>query len=237
MKKIVIGDIVSRAWDLAVKHWPIFVLLAFVNSIFTNVGMRFNQESFTSLGQNPDPQEVYRAFAESVTLSPWLIVGVLLMTYIGFITYRMLYNAITIGKPYENFVDILKIDINQFAIFFCVGLVYGLIIGIATVCCILPGIFLGVRLMFVPLLAAIENVSFAEAFRRSWQMTSGSFWDLLLLGFTTIGIAILGFCACCVGLYFAEVIINFMMVLAYMTLKIDDQPQVDSYSTDYQEIQ
>ena len=91
--------------------------------------------------------------------------------------------------------------------------------------------------MFAPMLVAIENVSFGEAFTRSWQMTSGNFWNLFLLGLTAIGIAILGLCACCVGIYFADVIINFMMVLAYMVLRVDNQPEVVVESTDYTEVQ
>ena len=30
MKSFEIGDIISRAWDLAVKHWPIFVLIVLI---------------------------------------------------------------------------------------------------------------------------------------------------------------------------------------------------------------
>lgn len=237
MKKIVIGDIVSRAWDLAVKHWPIFVLLMFVNSMFGSIGITFNQESIMDAGQNPDPMAMYTALMQSLTVTPWLIVGVLISLYIGFIVYRMLYNAITTGKPYENFVDVLKIDINQFAVFFCVELVMGIVVGLGYLIFIIPGIILNVRLLFAPVIAAVENASFTDAFRRSWQMTSGSFWDLLLLGIVAIGILILGFCACCVGVIFAEVITYFVLILAYTTLKANDQPQMDSYTTDYQEIQ
>ena len=219
MKKIFVGDTVSRAWDLAVKHWPMFVLLSLVKSLGSNLGLTVNKDVLSGMGQNPDPQEVAEAMREAMQFSPWIIIGVLLSLYIGFITFRMLYNAATKGKTYESFGEALKIDINQFAIFFCVELAVGIIVGLGTVCCILPGIFLGVRLLFAPLIAAVENVSFTEALSRSWNMTSGSFWDLVLLGLTAIGIAILGFCACCVGVYFADVVINFMLVVAYLVLR------------------
>jgi len=219
MKKIYVGDIVSRAWDLAVKHWPIFVLLSLVSSLGSNFGYSFDKDILRGLGQNPDPQAVAEAISQSMQFSPWIILGVLLSLYIGFITFRMLYNAATTGKPYENFGDALKIDINQFAIFFCVELAVGIIVGVGTLFCVLPGIFLGVRLLFAPMIAAVENVGFGEALSRSWNMTSGSFWDLFLLGLTAIGICILGFCACCVGLYFADVVVNFMLMLAYLVLR------------------
>ncbi len=238
MKKIVIGDIVSRAWDLAVNHWPVFVVISIITSIFSNLGVSYDTTILTGLGQNPDPQAVASALSEALSTNyPMMIIGILLLTYLGFVVYRMLYNAITIGRPYTTLGDALKVDFVQVCVFFCVEIVYGVIVALGTCLCILPGIFLAVRLMFAPMLVAIENVSFGEAFTRSWQMTSGNFWNLFLLGLTAIGIAILGLCACCVGIYFADVIINFMMVLAYMVLRVDNQPEVVVESTDYTEVQ
>ena len=237
MKKIVIGDIVSRAWDLAVKHWPVFVVISIITSIAGNFGVTYDETLLTGLGQNPDPQVLVEALGEAITLNyPLLLIGIILSTYLGFVVYRMLYNAITTGRPYNTMGEALKVDLVQLCIFFCVELCFGLLVGLGTCLCILPGIFVAVRLMFAPLIVAVEGASFGDAFRRSWEITKGSFWDLFLLGIVAIGIAILGLCACCVGVFFADVIVNFMMVLAYMALKDNGQPQVDTYTTDYQEV-
>lgn len=224
MKKISIESVVSRSWDLAVKHWPLFVLIAIIEGIFSNFGINYDTSVLTGLGQNPDPQVVAEALSESLSVSPWLAVGVLVSVYLGFITYRFLRNALSFGKPYEVLGDELKIDVTQFAIFFAVELCFGLAVGFGTLLCILPGIFLAVRWMFAPLIAATEDVSFSEAFGRSWKLTEGNFWNLLLLGIVAIGIAIVGFLCCCVGLIFAEVIINFMMVVVYQDLKDQEEP-------------
>ena len=242
MKKLVTGDIVSRAWDLAVKHWPIFVLFSLVTSLFSNFGVHYDSSILMGLGQNPDPQAVIQALNESMQVNyPFLIIGVLLGVYLGFIVYRMLYNAITTGRPYTSFGEIFKVDLTQLAIFFCVEIVLGLAVGLGVMLCILPGIFLGVRWMFAPLIAATENVSFADAFSRSWNITRGHFWELFLLGLVAIGIAILGLCACCVGIFFADVIVNFMFVLAYFELKPQEpEPEVivdENEPTDFIEVQ
>ena len=55
-----------------------------------------------------------------------------------------------------------------------------------------------------------------------------------MLGITMFGIAILGLCACCVGIFFATVIIDFMEILAYYVLRTDETPEV---ATDYVEVQ
>ena len=220
MKKIVIGDIVSRAWDLAVKHWPIFVLMSLITWLCSQFGATVDPNVLTGLGQNPDPQAVVEALREGMVFNyPMLIIGALLSTYLGFVVYRMLYSAITTGRPYTTLGDAFKVDLVQLAIFFCIEIVYGLAIGFGLLLCIIPGIFLAVRWIFAPLIAATEGTDFVESFRRSWQATSGNFWNLFLLGLVAIGIAILGLCACCVGVLFADVIINFMLVLAYLELK------------------
>ena len=58
------------------------------------------------------------------------------------------------------------------------------------------------------------------------------------MGLTTIGIAILGFCACCIGYYFAAVIIEFMVILAYFDLRGSDAPEATATEpSDYVEVQ
>ena len=235
MNKIVIGDLVSKAWDLAVKHWPIFVVLAVINSLFGDMGVSVDHESIAEIQSISDPTLQLKFLAEAVqTNSLLILIGVLLSTYISFIAYRMYVNCIKEGKPYNTLLDALKVDFNQLAIFFCVTICYAIIVGLGTCFCILPGIFFGIRLWFAPLIAATENVGFGEAFSRSWNATRGNFWSLFLLGITMFGIAILGLCACCVGIFFATVIIDFMEILAYYVLRTDETPEV---ATDYVEVQ
>ena len=229
MKQISIESIVSRAWDLAVKHWPVFVLISIVTSLFGSCGVNYDSTVLTGIGQNPDPQVVAEMLRDAITVTPWVIVGVLLSLYLGFITYRMLRNAVELGKPYEVLTDVLKVDLTQFAIFFAVDVCMGIVVGLGTVLCIIPGIFLGVRLVFAPIIAATEDVTFAQAFSRSWDMTKGHFWSLFLLGLTAIGIAIVGLLCCCVGVIFADVIINFMLMVAYLDLKQDDSYGAGEY--------
>ncbi len=239
MKKIVIGDIVSRAWDLAVKHWPIFVLLSFLTSMLSNGMISYDPAALAGLNAS-DPSEFMKAYSEAFTINPWIApIAFLLGIYLAYITYNLYVNAYTKGKPYENSVDILKVDIQQVAIYFCVNIVYSIIVGIGCMFCLIPGIWLGVRLWYAPLLAATQGASFNEAFSRSWEMTKGHFWELFLMGLTMIGIGILGFCACCVGYYFAAVIMCFMLVVSFYVLKPEDAsaPAEDStYVTDYEEV-
>ena len=229
MKKIVIGDIVSRAWDLAVKHWPIFVLLTIVNSIVSGIGVNIDTELYLQAIQSNSPELISEALHMNGFLAA---VGFLLAIYLGYVVLNLYVNAYTIGRPYQTMADAFKVDFNQLAIYFAVEACYALLVGIATCLCILPGIWVGVRLVYAPMLAATQGASFGDAFRRSWEMTKGNFWDLFLLGLTALGIAILGFCACCVGYYFAAVVIEFMLVISFFALMPN---QTTGEPTDYVE--
>ncbi|MBQ7494779.1 MAG: glycerophosphoryl diester phosphodiesterase membrane domain-containing protein [Bacteroidaceae bacterium] len=230
MKQLVIGDIVSRAWDLAVKHWPIFVLLTFVYNMISGFGLNIDQTLYMEGIQNNDPLLI----SQAITVSPWMAVTFLLAIYLSYVMLNLYVNAHCTGKPYATMAEAFKVDFNQLAIYFCVELVYGIIVAIGCVALIIPGIYLAIRLWYAPLLAATQGASFTEAFSRSWEMTKGHFWELLLLGLTMIGIGILGFCACCVGYFFAAVIIEFMLVISFFVLK-PEMPA--SEATDYVEVQ
>ncbi len=222
MKKLFIGDIVSRAWDLAVKHWPVFLIIALISSAL-GILVRGDSSALMSLGNNPDPEEVYMALLQSYN-PVGIIVVVFVSIYLNYITYRMLANVMNIGQPYREgeLLDALKVDLAKFGLFFGVEIVFALAVAVAGMLCVIPGLFLAVRWYFAPLIVVTENVSFSEAFSRSWDLTKGHFWELFLLGLTAIGISIVGLCACCVGIVFAQIIVNFMFIIAYYELKKAD---------------
>lgn len=222
MKKLFIGDIVSRAWDLAVKHWPVFLIIALISSAL-GILVRGDSSALMSLGNNPDPEEVYMALLQSYNPVGILVV-VFVSIYLNYITFRMLANVMNIGQPYREgeLLDALKVDLAKFGLFFGVEIVFALAVAVAGMLCVIPGLFLAVRWYFAPLIVVTENVSFSEAFSRSWDLTKGHFWELFLLGLTAIGISIVGLCACCVGIVFAQIIVNFMFIIAYYELKKAD---------------
>lgn len=231
MKKLSIGDIVSRAWDLAVKHWPIFVLFALVEGLLSGTYMKVDGTAYTQAITTQDPAVMSEMLRDAIQVNyPMLAIVFLVTIYLGFVVINMYVNAHQVGRPYTSLGDAFKVDINQLAIYFCVEVVYAIIVGCGTLLCILPGIFFGVRLWYAPVLAATQGASFGEAFTKSWEMTRGHFWELFLMGLTMIGITILGFCACFVGVFFAEVVVTFMLVVSFFMLKpADPEPAFEEY--------
>ena len=237
MKKLNIGELVSNAWDLAVQHWPIFVLISVISSLVGGIGVKFDPTGYIEALNIKDAATQIAMIQEAISVNYLtLLIGFLLSLYISYVSLNLYVNATTQGKPYSTLTEALKVDFNQLAIFFCAEVCYGLIVGLGLCCCLLPGIWLGVRLWYVPLLAATQGASFGEAFRRSWEMTRGHFWELFLMGITIFGIAILGVCACFVGIYFAEVITQFMVVLSFFAL-MPSEFDASTEDSDYVEVQ
>lgn len=236
MKQLSIGAVVSRAWDLAVKHWPIFVLFAFVQSMISGMGVSLDPATYAEIFSVSDPAAQSELISEALSINyPLIIIGFLATIYLGYVVINMYVRAYQTGRPYAAFGQAFKVDLNQMAIYFCVELVYGIIVAMGCLLCILPGIWLGVRLWYAPLLAATQGASFGEAFSRSWEMTKGNFWNLFLMGLTMIGIAILGLCACFVGVFFAEVVIEFMLVVSFFFLKPEEPQPVFEEATEHTE--
>ena len=240
MKKLEIGEVVSRSWDLAVKHWPIFVLISVIGSLISGFGVKVDTNSYIEALSCTDTTAQLALLSDAVQVNYiTALIGFLLSIYLSFLVLNLYVNATRNGKPYESLSDALKVDLNQLAIFFCVEVCYGIIVALGTCLCILPGIWLGVRLWYAPLLAATQGATFGEAFKESWKMTKGHFWELFLMGLTMIGIAILGFCACFIGVFFADVVVDFMLVVSFFILKPNSNTQEEApiESADYVEVQ
>jgi membrane-anchored glycerophosphoryl diester phosphodiesterase (GDPDase) len=122
---------------------------------------------------------------------------------------------------------------HTFLFYLGVYIVYLLIVTAGCLCCILPGIFLAVRFMFAPMIAINHpELTFSEAFTRSWHMTKGHFWQLIGLYLLIILINILGLICCCVGYLLTMVITLMMYGYAYKLLyPVEPEPVVEAVPT------
>jgi len=79
------------------------------------------------------------------------------------------------------------------------NLVVTVIVSIGFVLLIIPGIFLAVRLCFVPYIVADEGAGPFQALSESWNRTSGHFWTLFGAGLLAIVCVIIGFILLVIG--------------------------------------
>ncbi len=108
---------------------------------------------------------------------------------------------------YPKFLDVL------------VGMIlYGLIVLAGFILLIIPGIYWAIRYQFFTYLIIDQDLGPVDAIKRSGQLTRGVWWHMFGLWWTILGINILGFLACCVGMLFAVPVILVTNAYVYRTL-------------------
>ena len=234
-----VGDILTQAWEYTKKHFfPVFLIVfisGMVNqlpgsyynanyfSAFLESGGALTEEQWQQYLIDSDPIFAIKMFFGTIIacLICWFI-----KTYLDLVCYRMILRGV-----FNDNIDLqasIKGGTRGYWFFFGCMLLYGIILAVGFMFCIIPGIFLAVRLMFIPLMAAHKpELSVSEVFSRSWKMTDGHFWELLLLGILAGFICVVGLLCCCIGIFPAVIIIYFMYAEAYRRLLGENVPQSD----------
>ena len=236
LKVLSVDKVISTSWAFTKKHLPIFLVLTFLSSMVGSLpnniyyyqyfralgsygqGGVLTEDDWLSMTVAEDPMWAFRMLG-------WMVIGGIvcwfLATFISLVTYRLLGDAVDGRK-----VDLtarLKGGLRGYWLYFFTLLLYGVVTGFATIFCILPGIFVGVRLMFAPMIAARHpEQSFGNALSHSWQMTKGNFWNLVVLFIVVCLINVLGLLCCCVGVYVTSVISYFVYAVAYKILSPEE---------------
>ena len=236
LKVLSVDKVISTSWAFTKKHLPIFLVLTFLismlNGLPSNIYYYQYFSALTSYGQGgaltedewlsmmvaEDPMWAFRMLG-------WIVIGGIvcwfLATFISLVTYRLLGDAVDGRK-----VDLtarLKGGLRGYWLYFFTILLYGVVTGFAAIFCIVPGIFVGIRLMFAPMIAALHpEQSFGNALSRSWEMTKGNFWNLIVLFIVVCLINVLGLLCCCVGVYVTSVISYFAYAVAYKALSSEE---------------
>lgn len=98
------------------------------------------------------------------------------------------------------------------------SILYGIIVAIGTLCLIIPGIYLAIRLQFFAAFIVEENSGVIESLKRSWAITEGEVLHLLLVFLVMYGIMILGIIVLFVGVFVAFPMIYIMYAEVFRKL-------------------
>lgn len=152
-----------------------------------------------------------------------------LITYVfsfGFIGMIM---RLTAGTLTSVSFSPFKQPIITYLKFIAVYIICGLAISVGCLICLVPGIYLAVKLNFVPYyILDHPEASIDEALTVGWRMTSGNFWNILGMLFTCVGVVIVGFLLCCIGMVAAVPLCYFIESTAYYELLGNIEPERSS---------
>jgi hypothetical protein len=84
--------------------------------------------------------------------------------------------------------------------------------------CIIPGIIVACRLVFVSYLVMDKKLDPIVAIETSWKMTRGHGWSVFLLGFTSFWIGVAGLLLCFVGIFPAIIWISSSFAALYESI-------------------
>ena len=225
-----ISDAVSTGWEYAKKHGLLIAVIylivgvvsggvqSFMGTLFGGTAL----DAMTEAMSRGDWDQVSR-YANEYNSSIGSSLSTFVSIVISIIVSVGLYN-LALGLLEGRFTTVefeaFKLPVSTYLKFFLVELIVGLIIFISTLCCVIPAFFVAPRLVFASVYV-IQNpdTGIGEAIKASWDMTKGNTISLIGLGFLLVGVSILGFLCCCIGVYFAEVVCLFTTIAAYNQLK------------------
>ncbi len=224
-----IGNIISQAWELTKKHWLIlslvnlvyFLLIYGVIVLFYPWEMLTN--SMVASNINNDPMLVYAMLGK-------LFLGILLVSPFLYILYAGMTNIalrVTNGTDSKAQLSAFNMPLMTYVKFIVVAIIISVITSATSqICCLIPVcIFLYIRLIFAYFhIIAHPEDGIGGAFKHSWNITKGNFWNLFLLTFVGAIIALLGSLACGIGACFTYVIYIFILAIAYITLSSNNEP-------------
>lgn len=223
MNEFSFSNVLDQAWEHTKKHGLLIAVIFFVISI-VSYGIQ-------SLLIPQDAMNAYVAAAQSGNMNPEMMTQFMSSTWQSSVLSNLVSIALSIGlyamvlgivkgtmqKP--DF-DAYKMPIITYVKYIGVEIISGLIILAGIVCCVLPGIFLAIRLQFAATCILDDpDCDILEAFKRSWNMTSGHFMTLLGIVLACIVIAIVGMFCCCIGFFFAYAYMLFISMVAFCMLK------------------
>lgn len=236
-KELRLDEIINRCWELTTKYWLYLIGIEILNSMVSNLIIPSpSQQQLTNILQSYTKHGDLAAAIQSAAAVSALQMGLsfgigiliasLIAYFLEMVNQKILWKGVNEGTGKVNLTELLKSSLNvQFFTFLLISLLASVLTGVATLFCILPGIFVGVRLVFVPIIAANHpELTISEVFSRSWSLTRGHFWTLLGYALVAFGINLIGFCCCCVGMLFTAVITEFMLAECYRRLCDEDYP-------------
>lgn len=230
-----ISNVLGQGWELFKKYWMfafivlgVSIVIDIVQSIFTPANYQLILTDMVSdMQTNPNKVYEYLPLLYGGTAKIGSIVAYIVkMICAAGITsmIMMIIKGITNDISFQAFAMPFEVYVKYLIVDFLTNLIT--VIGLCF--CIIPGIYLGLRLKFATYYI-IDNpkAEIGEAIKYSWKITKGNVCNLLLLSIVFILLVIAGLCCCCIGVFAALAWIYIADVIAYFTLKPEEEEYVE----------
>ena len=223
MKKIIISEVISQAWELTKKHWAVIlacaIIIAVVNcfiSTLMGAGSSIALQQIQNSQMTPEEQllmlmQILSGSTGAIIVSS--LVSILL--YVGF--YQTVLNCARGNGQFT--LNAWKQPAALYVKILIAYIIVEFLYSVGFIFCILPRIYLAARLQFtIYYMLDHKDCDVLDGIKASWRMTENNAFTLFGLGCVYIGLAFLGLLCCCVGVYVSLIVVYFGSVVCYFTL-------------------
>ena len=225
-----IGGALSTGWEYAKKYGlliaVVYLLVGILTSGLQSIGgaslsMQDSQAIGEAIGRGDWESlgTLAQAYSGSVGSNFGTMIGGILSTIVSIALYNLALGLMS-GRFNEVTFEAFELPFATYLKAFVVSFIVGLSGIVALFCCVIPFLFVAPRLILAPVYQVEHpEAGIFESIGAAWNMTADNTFTMLGLGVVVFGICILGFCCCCIGVYFAQAIELFVLIAAYNQLK------------------
>jgi hypothetical protein len=204
-----IGDVLSNGWNALANHWPVLVFAPFVAALIGGIPNLVPVVLLLTGTVRQNSSEYWTAYSICSAL------GLISNTFFQVGTTRMYITAARGGTP--EFGDIFSGG-PRFLPVLGMTLLLILLLLPAFMLFIVPGVIVGLGLSLAHFYVIDAELGPIDALGASWNATKGHKLQIFLLGLVSFCVLMLGFMACCIGVYVALPVVMVAMATVYVRL-------------------
>lgn len=213
-----ISESLGNGWYVLKKHFWWLLLVVIITSIFDGPSAKYTYDSEGSI--------LKAIGAASLLIGFGTLIFLLVRPVVSWGAKRIFLQCARNENPNLSYL-FAGFQHNYFNIVLT-NLLLTIIIVAGFLFLILPGIFLAIRLVFVPYLVVDKELELMKAIETSWKMTSGYEFTILGMALMSIFIVIIGLICLVVGVFPAIIWINSSFASLYQAVlsKIKENSEV-----------
>jgi len=210
-KDFSIGDAVQFGWDTMKNNIAFFIIMIIILWVAAAVPSGLGSMS-------------YRMSVGAAAIFG-LVFGIISFVVGMFVNMAQIKVGLRFSKgETADFPDLYN-EYQRFWDFLLGSILYALIVLGGLILLIVPGIYWAIKYYFYGYLIIDQGMGPMDAIKKSGELTKGVKWNLLVFWLALLGIYILGFLACCVGILFAIPVIIVAVAYVYRTLLVATEAQ------------
>lgn len=227
-----IGAAISGGWEAYKAHWA---PLTFGYVVVTLIGGVPGQvaPTLSLAGSVEEGTAAYYAIHAPLSIVGWLVSELFMAGFTRAAVRTMRANDVSFGDFFaagSRFFDYVGMSILKALAMALASLPFVIavtlaalgvvdpMVAVAAVVFLVPGAIVGLGLTNAPFFVIDQNLGSTASLKASWESTKGQKGHLLALALAEVGVMILGFAACCIGVFAAVPVMLLARAIVYMKM-------------------